>query len=137
MTKGYNHFRRTAPDNKSLNLSNSLGIDKNENNFYKNCNNTYVIQGQPISRYLAKDSRSKEKLLTKAKPMTADTKSSKRKSSNVANQGCLLSLNPLVSSLIPKLKPRSKSKDEISKHDEYASHLMSATLHKKNRKADF
>lgn len=43
--KGYNSGpRQSVPEAKSMNLSTSLGNEKNENNFYRNCNNTYYIQ---------------------------------------------------------------------------------------------
>lgn len=138
MSKGYNHNRKSVPENKSLNLSSSLGNDKKESNYFRNCNNTYYIHGQSnVNQPTSKENRSKEKLTGKYMLGYLESKSSKRKPSN---QGCLLSVNPVVipATLGSKIKPRSRSKEDLKTIDPRISSLIggSMNLTKKVRKTE-
>ena len=118
LNKGYAQTKKTIwPENKALNLSASLGNEKNESNYFRNCNNTYFIQGgQNGARSGTRDSRSKEQLLTS---LRRGAHTSKRKSSK---QQVLSSGQPLV---VPqKVKNRSKSKEDIVHTEGNLSNLL-------------
>lgn len=132
ISKGYLPGKKTlSPDNKNMNHSATLGNDKNENNYFRNCNNTYFIQGPSgVMKPGPRDSKSKEKLQSSLRP---GNQSSKRKSSK--QQG-FSTASPFLTQ--GKVKNRSKSKDEILHTDGNLSNLISncIMLPKKSRRIE-
>ena len=126
--RGYAQTKKApSPERKALNLSASMGTEKNENNYFRNCNNTYFIHGE---KQLTKEGRSKEKLQVSLRP---GAQTAKRKSSK---QQVISSVNPFM----PQSKPknRSKSKEDIVVTEGNISNLLSncIMLPKKSRKIE-
>lgn len=104
MYKGYNMARKSVPEGNSVNLSTSVGQDKFEGNYFKNCNNTYYVQKQAL-----------------LKGMSSKTNTSKFKSSNgigpASSKRKPISQGGMnIASLVgdPKGKGRSNSRQNIS-----------------------
>lgn len=132
LNKGYAQPKRTIwPENKALNLSASLGNEKNEHNYFRNCNNTYFVQGgQNGAKPGTRDGRSKDKLLTGLK-RAAQT--SKRKPSKPQ---VLASVHPLTGP--HKFRNRSKSKEEFVLTEGNHSNLLAnwVTMPKRSKRIE-
>ncbi len=130
---GYNNARRSVPENQSLNLSSSAGLEKNENNYFRNCNNTYYIK-----QVGEKDLKDPKLMKAKLKLTKQTLCSSVRR--RPATQADLLLSHHLQSTTVGKLKPRSGSKQNIlGLHDlkPFSATGDSIVLTKKLKKSNF